>query len=162
MTRSKNTHPTTSPITASPEDPFLTTKQLAARQRRGEKTIRNDRGRGGYIPFHDLGRPRYRLSVIMAWEQERRVACAGCPVYSGDLRTERFLTPAEVESRHQRAVKTLANDRLYKRGISYFKFVRQIRYALSDVLAYEEAQRMTSTSEKGCRRDGGGNRPTIQ
>ena len=157
MTRSKKPNATTPSMNASPEDDFLTTIELAARHQRGEKTIRNGRVKGGYIPFHDLGRPRYLLSVVMAWEQERRMPCSGCSDYVGDLRTEKFLTSKEVASRHRRAGKTLANDRLYKRGISYFKFRRQIRYAFSDVLAYEQAQRMTSTSSKTCRPKGRAN-----
>ena len=161
MTQSKNSRPATCSFDTSPEDTFLTTKQLAARQRRGEHTIRNDRGKGTYIPFHNIGGVRYRLSEVMAYEKEHRVPCSGCPTASGDLRNETFLTPNELASRHQRAVKSLTNDRYARRYISFYKFEGQIRYALSDVLAYEQAHRMTSTSSVEGRKLNGTDRPSA-
>lgn len=49
---------------------FLDEHQLAARHQRSVKTLRNERLRGGGIPFVKWGRSvRYRLSDVEAWEQ---------------------------------------------------------------------------------------------
>jgi len=49
---------------------FLTELQLSARHQRSVKTVRNDRLRGGYIPFVKVGRlVRYRLSDVLRWEE---------------------------------------------------------------------------------------------
>ncbi len=51
-------------------DTFFTESELATRQQRSVKTLRNDRLRGGGIPFVKLGRlVRYRLSDIEMWEK---------------------------------------------------------------------------------------------
>lgn len=48
---------------------FLTENDLAARQARSVKTIRNDRVKGAGAPFVKIGRlVRYRLSDVMTWE----------------------------------------------------------------------------------------------
>ncbi len=45
---------------------FLTELQLSVRHQRSVKTIRNDRLRGGYIPFVKVGRlVRYRMSDVL-------------------------------------------------------------------------------------------------
>lgn len=52
------------------ETAFLTEHELAARQKRAVKTLRNARVNGDGIPFVKFGRAvRYRLSDIEAWEQ---------------------------------------------------------------------------------------------
>lgn len=58
------------PLRPGPHEAFLDENQLAARHQRSVKTLRNDRLRGGYIPYVKLNRMvRYRLSDIEAWEQ---------------------------------------------------------------------------------------------
>lgn len=63
--------------------------------------------------------------------------------------TSTFLTEQQLAYRHQRSVKTIRNDRLRGGYVPFRKFGRQVRYRLSDVLAYEEAQLRKSTSDKG-------------
>jgi hypothetical protein len=47
---------------------FLTESQLSVRHQRSVKTIRNDRLRGGYIPFVKVGRlVRYRMSDVLRY-----------------------------------------------------------------------------------------------
>jgi hypothetical protein len=53
---------------------------------------------------------------------------------------EIFLTEKELAARHQRSVKTLRNARVNG------GFIRFVRYRLSDVLAYEAANSVGSTS----------------
>jgi hypothetical protein len=135
------------------DEKFLTTKELAARHKRNPKTFRNDRVKGSDIPFHYCGARsvRYRFSDVIAYEQAHRVACVdpkmGISVASSvDPQGEIFLTPDELAKRHQREEKTLRNDRVQRRYISFYKIGGQVRYALSDVLAYEHAHRVTSTT----------------
>jgi hypothetical protein len=68
---------------------------------------------------------------------------------TADARDEIFLTEKELASRHQLSVKTLRNARV---AGSYIRFVRlgrrTVRYRLSDVLAYEAANLVRSTSER--------------
>jgi len=94
---------------------------------------------------------RYRFSDVIAHEQAHRVVCGGEEkgLYAKpavDPRTETFLTPRELAERHQRSEKTLRNDRTQRAYISFYKFGGLVRYALSDVLAYEAAHRATSTT----------------
>lgn len=52
---------------------YLNEKQLAERQQRSIKTIRNQRVSGDGIPFVRMGRSvRYRLDDVEAWENARR------------------------------------------------------------------------------------------
>jgi hypothetical protein len=150
--------PIVTPASSDPlDEKFLTEKELAVRHRRSPKTLRNDRGKGTYIPFHTFGRlVRYRLSVVIVYEQAHRVACGDEKdgVYAAptvDPRTETFLTPRELSKRHQREEKTLRNDRVQRSYISYYKFGGQVRYAFSDVVAYEQAHRATSTTSAQAR-----------
>ena len=54
---------------------MITENQLAERQQRSVKTIRNQRVLGTGIPFCRLGRCiRYRLSDVEQWELARRFA----------------------------------------------------------------------------------------
>ena len=135
------------------DEEFLTEKQLARRHRRSPKTLRNDRVKGSYVPFHHCGARsvRYRFSDVLAYEQAHRVACVdpnmGIRVAaSADPHGEVFLTPDELAKRHQREEKTMRNDRVQRRYISFYKLGGQVRYALSDVLDYEHAHRATSTT----------------
>lgn len=63
----------TAPTTAiSNPDTLLTEFDLARRQNRSVKTIRNQRVLGGGVPFIKIGRlVRYRLSDVIAWENAR-------------------------------------------------------------------------------------------
>jgi hypothetical protein len=63
-----------------------------------------------------------------------------------DLREDVFLTEKDLAKRHQRTPKTLRNDRCRGGYIPFVKIGRHIRYRLSDVLSYEQARVMTSTS----------------
>jgi hypothetical protein len=60
-----------------------------------------------------------------------------------------FLTETQLANRHQRSVKTLRNDRLRGDYVPFRKFGRHVRYRLSDVLTYEQAQLRKSTSDVG-------------
>jgi hypothetical protein len=59
---------------------------------------------------------------------------------------EIFLTERQLAERHQRSPKTLRNDRVRGAYIPFVKIGHHIRYRLSDVLAYEAAHHVTSTS----------------
>jgi hypothetical protein len=61
-------------------------------------------------------------------------------------RTEVFLTEQQLAARHQRSVKTLRNDRVSGGYIPFLKIGRSVRSRLSDVIRYEEANLLTSTS----------------
>lgn len=53
-------------------DIFLTEQQVAERQQRSVKTLRNQRVSGGGVPFVKMGRSvRYRLADVMEWERAR-------------------------------------------------------------------------------------------
>ena len=63
---------------------------------------------------------------------------------------EVFLTERQLAARHQRSVKTLRNAHVYGGYVKFIKIGRSVRYRLSDVLAYEQANLQRSTSdEKG-------------
>jgi hypothetical protein len=56
------------------EEVFLDEHDLSRRHKRSIKTIRNARLRGGSVPFVKIGRlVRYRLSDVVAWEQQTRL-----------------------------------------------------------------------------------------
>jgi len=63
-----------------------------------------------------------------------------------DSRAEVFLTETQLAERHQRSPKTLRNDRVKGGYIPFVRIGRHIRYRFSDVLAYENAHALTSTS----------------
>lgn len=50
-----------------------------------------------------------------------------------------YLTEQEVSSLTRRALSTLRNDRFHRRGISYRKIGKSVRYLRSDVIAFMEA-----------------------
>lgn len=60
---------------------------------------------------------------------------------------EIFLTERELAARHQRSVKTLRNARVKGGFIPFVRIGRNVRYRFSDVLAYEAANSVGSTSE---------------
>lgn len=63
--------------------------------------------------------------------------------------TSTFLTEGQLADRHQRARKTLQNDRVSGKGVPFVKIGRSVRYRLSDVIAWENAQWRRSTSDQG-------------
>jgi hypothetical protein len=64
-----------------------------------------------------------------------------------DAALEDFLTEQQLAARHQRSVKTLRNARVSGGYIKFVRIGRHIRYRLSDVVEFEEANLMNSTSE---------------
>ena len=65
-----------------------------------------------------------------------------------DALDEIFLTEKQLASRHQLSVKTLRNARVTGSYIRFVRLGRTVRYRLSDVLAYEEANLVRSTSDR--------------
>lgn len=55
---------------------------------------------------------------------------------------QRYLDEREVSRITGRAVQTLRNDRSRGVGISYVKLARQVRYELSDVVAYMDSRKI--------------------
>jgi hypothetical protein len=68
-----------------------------------------------------------------------------CPA---DARDEIFLTEKQLASRHQLSVKTLRNARVTGSYIRFVRLGRTVRYRLSDVVAYEQANLVCSTSDR--------------
>ena len=66
---------------------------------------------------------------------------------STDPREEVFLTEKQLASRHQLSAKTLRNARVAGTYIRFVRIGRAVRYRLSDVLAYEQANLANSTSD---------------
>jgi hypothetical protein len=58
-----------------------------------------------------------------------------------------FLTEYQLAARHQCSVKTLRNQRVAGVGIKHVKLGRLVRYRLSDIEAWEEANLRRSTSD---------------
>jgi hypothetical protein len=67
---------------------------------------------------------------------------------AADARDEVFLTEKQLASRHQLSVKTLRNARVSGSYIRFVRLGRTVRYRLSDVIAYEEANLVHSTSDR--------------
>jgi hypothetical protein len=65
-----------------------------------------------------------------------------------DARDEVFLTEKQLASRHQLSVKTLRNARVSGSYVCFVRLGRTVRYRLSDVVAYEEANLARSTSDR--------------
>jgi hypothetical protein len=61
---------------------------------------------------------------------------------------ETFLTEQELAARHRRSVKTLRNARVSGSYVKFVRIGRSIRYRLSDVIDYEAANLMRSTSDQ--------------
>lgn len=58
-----------------------------------------------------------------------------------------FLTEQELATRQRRSVKTLQADRLKGGGVPFVKLGRSVRYRLSDIMDWEDAHVMRSTSD---------------
>jgi hypothetical protein len=58
------------------------------------------------------------------------------------------LTEKQLAERWQVSVRTLQAVRVKGSGVPFVRIGRAVRYSMDDVLAYEEAQRRTSTSER--------------
>jgi hypothetical protein len=69
------------------------------------------------------------------------------PPFAQRLDDEVFLTETQLAARHQRSVKTLRNARVSGGYIPFVKIGRNVRYRLSDVLAFEQAALKRSTSD---------------
>jgi hypothetical protein len=69
---------------------------------------------------------------------------------SVDCIDEVFLTERQLAERHQRSVRTLRNARVYGGYVKFVKIGRSVRYRLSDVLEYEQANVLRSTSDGDC------------
>ena len=65
-----------------------------------------------------------------------------------DALDEVFLTERQLASRHQLSVKTLRNARVTGSYIRFVRLGRTVRYRLSDIVAYEEANLVRSTSDR--------------
>ena len=65
-----------------------------------------------------------------------------------DALNEIFLTEKQLASRHQLSVKTLRNARVIGSYIRFVRLGRTVRYRLSDVVAYEQAHLVCSTSDR--------------
>lgn len=61
-----------------------------------------------------------------------------------------YLNENEVADLIGRSVKTLRNDRYYKRGLPYVKCGHQVRYRSIDVHAYMDAHRVRTSDSWGC------------
>ena len=61
---------------------------------------------------------------------------------------EIFLTEKQLASRHQLSVKTLRNARVTGSYIRFVRLGRTVRYRLRDIVAYEEANLVHSTSDR--------------
>jgi predicted DNA-binding transcriptional regulator AlpA len=59
-----------------------------------------------------------------------------------DWEKNRLLDEKEVAKLIGRAVQTLRNDRLARKGLPYIKIGRSVRYQWADVLAHIEARRI--------------------
>jgi hypothetical protein len=57
-----------------------------------------------------------------------------------------YLTEKEVAIITRRALSTLRNDRFHRRGISYCKIGKSIRYSRSDVISFMESRKVKITS----------------
>jgi hypothetical protein len=66
--------------------------------------------------------------------------------------SEMSLTEQQLAARHQRSVKTLRNAPVLGGYIKSVRIGRHVRYRLSDVLEYKEANVLTSTSQGTARR----------
>ena len=67
---------------------------------------------------------------------------------TANARDEIFLTEKDLASRHQLSVKTLRNARVTGTYIRFVRLGRTVRYRLSDVIAYEEANLVRATSDR--------------
>lgn len=71
---------------------------------------------------------------------------ASAAVYADDIVTQR-----DLASRWRISAKKLEADRLKGTGCPFIKIGSAVRYRVSDILAYEDANLRRSTSDKGGR-----------
>jgi hypothetical protein len=92
------------------------------------------------------GRPRLRRRSCEAVGQKKKMAdhkkAHTVTPSSNDALDEEFLTEKQFARRHRRSPKILRNDRVLGRGVPFHSFGRQVRYRLSDMIAYEQAHRV--------------------
>lgn len=55
-----------------------------------------------------------------------------------------YLTERQVSELTGRALSTLRNERSKRRGISYIKVGRSVRYSIEDVISFMESKRITT------------------
>jgi predicted DNA-binding transcriptional regulator AlpA len=58
------------------------------------------------------------------------------------INNDRYLTEAEVSHLTGRAKSTLAKDRFYRRGITFYKIGRSVRYKYIDVIEFMDQHRV--------------------
>jgi hypothetical protein len=68
-------------------------------------------------------------------------------VYSASDPTNILLTEQQLAERQQRSIKTLQNLRVKGGSIPFVKIGRHVRYRLSDIIAWEAAHTLSSTSD---------------
>ena len=56
-----------------------------------------------------------------------------------------YLTERQVSEMTGRALSTLRNDRMYRRGLPYVKMGRSVRYDLEDVRTFMESRRIKTS-----------------
>lgn len=56
-----------------------------------------------------------------------------------------YLTEKQVSEMTGRALSTLRNDRMYRRGLPYVKLGRSVRYDLEDVRTFMESRRIETS-----------------
>jgi hypothetical protein len=67
-----------------------------------------------------------------------------------ELQKFRYLTEQQVSEIIGRGLQTLRNDRHRRRGLPYVKWPGgQVRYCISDVLAYMKARRIDPEAQRG-------------
>ena len=54
----------------------------------------------------------------------------------------RYLTERQVSEITGRALSTLRNDRMHRRGLPYVKLGRSVRYNLEEVLSFMESRKI--------------------
>jgi len=59
----------------------------------------------------------------------------------------KYLTEVQVAEITGRALSTLRNERFCRRGISYIKIGRSVRYSLEDVVRYMESNRIETMQD---------------
>jgi hypothetical protein len=57
-------------------------------------------------------------------------------------RQPKFITEKEVSNLWGRAVQTLRNDRAQNKGLPFYRFGRQVRYELNEILSIMVAHRV--------------------
>lgn len=94
-----------------------------------------------------LGKPSRRRCDDSEWVTAyAEPVGADCYSWSISVDQHPHINEYQLSKRWQVSVKKLQKDRLTGEGIPFLRIGRSIRYRMSDVLAFEEANMMTSTS----------------